>query len=122
MAFRNLDSNHDWCYGQGLGSYVNNSQEIALNAQTRVLSFLGDCFFATNEGINWWYLLDYNKQEELENAVSATIAATPGIEKIESVEVILGSNRSITLNYTAYDVFSTAINGVLPLNTYGIGR
>ena len=122
MAFRNLDGNHDWLFGQGLGNYVTQSREIALNAETRVLSFLGDCFFAVNEGINWWNLLDYNKQEELENAVSATIAATPGIEKIESVELVMGANRRLTIEYTAYDIFSTAINGVLPLNTYGIGR
>ena len=117
-----MDSNHDWTFGQGISNYLTESQEIALNAQTRILSFLGDCFFATNEGIDWWNLLDYNKQEQLENSVSATIAQTPGIEKIENVELINGANRLVTLNYNVYDVYSTAINGVLPLNAYGIGQ
>lgn len=119
---RNLDSNHDWTFGQGISNYVTQSQEIALNAQTRVLSFLGDCFFATDEGIDWWNLLDYNKQEQLENSVSATIAETPGIEKIEDVQIINGANRTITLEYNVYDVYSTALNAVLPLNGYGIGQ
>lgn len=119
---RNLDGNHDWCFGNGISDYKTQSQEIALNAQTRVLSFLGDCFFATDEGIDWWNLLDYNKQEQTENAVSATIAETPGIEKIENVEVVNGANRNINLEYTCYDVFSTSINAVLPLNSYGIGQ
>lgn len=119
---RSLDGNHDWCFGQGMSDYRTQSNEIAENAETRVLSFLGDCFFATNEGIDWWNLLDYNKQEQLENAVSATIAETPGIEKIENVEIVNGANRAVTLYYDCYDIFSTAINGILPLNGYGIGQ
>lgn len=105
MSFRNLDSMGDWTWGVGRNNYVIQSQEIALNIKTRVLSFLGDCFFAPTEGIDWWHLLEYGKQAELENAVMATIAATDGVETVEQVESYINSQRKITLTYSYTDVY-----------------
>lgn len=108
MAFRNLDENHDWVFGTGRNAYVTENQEIALNVKTRLLSFLGDCFFATNEGIDWFNLLDYNKQEKLENAVQEVIIQTPGVTGINSVDVVLGANRQIRLAYDIQTIYSSS--------------
>ncbi len=116
MAFRNLDSNHDWVFGSGKNSYVTENQEIGLNIQTRVLSFLGDCFFATEEGIDWWNLLDMGKQEQLENSVQETIKNTPGVTAINSVDVVLGANRKITITYDVQTIYSESYTGeITPL-------
>lgn len=106
MSFRNLDGNHDWTFGIGRNNYVYNDLEILINAKTRVLSFLGDCFFAPLEGIDWWHLLEYNKQEEAENAVMSTIAQTPGVESVTQIDSIINSRRQLTLNYQI-----TTVNG-----------
>lgn len=116
MTFRNLDGNHDWVWGTGKNSYVSENQEIALNIKTRVLSFLGDCFFATGEGIDYWNLLDRNKQEQLENQIQATIIQTPGVNKINSVEVLIGANRTFNVTYSVNTIYSTTIENTLPLN------
>ena len=116
MGFRNLDDNHDWTFGVGRNNYVIENQEIELNIETRVLSFLGDCFFAITEGIDYWNLLEYNKQDQLENAVMNTIAQTDGVQKVENVDILLGSNRHITLSYTIYTIYSTTLNATIPLN------
>ena len=106
MSFRNLDANHDWTFGVGVNNYVYGDQEILLNVKTRVLSFLGDCFFAPTEGIDWWHLFEYNKQAELENAVMATIAQTEGVETVNQIESYINSNRKINLEYSI-----TTVNG-----------
>lgn len=116
MSFRNLDGNHDWVFGSGRNDYVTENQEIALNIQTRILSFLGDCFFAINEGIDWFNLLDYRYQDRLELAVQETIKNTPGVTAINDVQILLGANRKITITYDIQTVFSTSYqNEVTPI-------
>jgi len=117
MSFRNLDNNHDWTFGAGRSNYVTENQEIALNLETRILSFLGDCFFAVNEGIDWFNLLDYRYQPRLELAVQEVIKNTPGVTAIKSVDILLGANRKITISYDVQTVFSQSYSGeVTPLN------
>lgn len=116
MTFRNLTNDHDWVFGTGKNSYVSETQEIALNIKTRILSFLNDCFFATNEGIDYWNLLDYNKQEQLENQLQATIVQTPGVTKINSVDVLIGANRRFNVSYSIETIYSTTIDNTVSLN------
>lgn len=117
MTFRNLDVNHDWTFGVSRNNYVKDDMEIALNLKTRILSFLGDCFFATNEGIDWWNLLDYNKQEKLELAVQSVIVDTPGVTGINSINAVLSADRKIMLTYDIQTIFSNSYTGeIIPLN------
>nr|DAJ74746.1 MAG TPA: baseplate wedge protein [Caudoviricetes sp.] len=116
MTFRNLDVNGDWSFGSGRNNYVRDEQEIALNLKTRVLSFLGDCFFATNEGIDWWNLLDYRYQDRLENSVQDVIINTPGVTGINSVDAVVGANRKIIISYNIQTIFSDSYTGeIIPL-------
>lgn len=108
MTFRNLDSNHDWTFGAGRNNYVAANQEIALNIKTRVLSFLGDCFFATDEGIDWFNLLDYRYQDRLENAVQEVVIQTPGVTAINSVDVITTADRQIRIAYNVKTIYSSS--------------
>ncbi len=109
--FRNLDINHDWTWGSGKSNYVTENQEIGLNIETRVLSFLGDCFFAINEGIDWWNLLDYRYQDRLENAVTEVVKNTPGVTAINSIDVLVNADREIRLKYDIQTVYSQSYTG-----------
>lgn len=117
MTFRNLDADGDWAYGAGRSNYVSENQEIALNIKTRILSFLGDCFFAVNEGIDWFNLLDYRYQDRLENSVQEVITDTPGVTGINSVDVITTADRQIRLRYDIQTIYSSSYTDeVVPLN------
>ena len=107
MTFRNLEAD-DWTFGIGRNNYVSENQEIALNLKTRIMSFLGDCFFATNEGIDWWNLLDYKYQNRLENAVQEVVKDTPGVTAINSIDVLVGANRKICIQYDIQTIYSTS--------------
>lgn len=111
MSFRNLDANHDWTFGSGRSNYVSENQEIALNLKTRILSFLGDCFFATNEGIDWFNLLDYHYQDRLENAVQEVIKNTDGVTGINSVDLIVNADRQIRITYDVQTIYFQSYKG-----------
>lgn len=108
MTFRNLDKNHDWTFGSSKSNYVSENQEIALNIKTRVLSFLGNCFFATDEGIDWFNLLDYRYQEKLENAVQEVIVQTPNVTGINSIDLLTTSDRQIRIAYDVQTIYSSS--------------
>lgn len=117
MSIRNLDNNHDWTFGLSKSNYVTENQEIALNLKTRILSFLGDCFFAVNEGIDWFNLLDYRYQGRLENAVQEVIIQTPGVTGINSVDVLTDSNRQIRIPYDIQNIYSSSFSDeIVPLS------
>lgn len=116
MSMRNLDSNHDWTFGLGKNNYVTGNQEIALNLKTRILSFLGDCFFAVNEGIDWFNLLDYRYRDRLENALQEVIIHTPGVTGINSIDILTDANRNIRIAFDIQTIYSSSYNGeVVPL-------
>ena len=116
MSIRNLDENHDWTFGLSQSNYITQNSEIALNIETRVLSFLGDCFFATQEGIDWFNLLEYRYNPRLEMAVSETIKNTPGVVGINSLELLIGQNRNLTIEYNISTQFSQSyINSITPI-------
>lgn len=107
MSFRNLDNNHDWTFGVGRNNYVVENQEVALNIKTRVLSFLGDCFFAPLEGIDWWHLMEYNKRNEAENAVMNVIATTNDVVEVNQIDSILSANRTLKIEYNVDTTYTS---------------
>lgn len=116
MSFRNLDGNHDWVFGSGRNNYVTQTQEVLLNAKTRVLSFLGDCFFAPDEGIDWWNLLTYNQQDKAELAVLQTVAQTDGVTETVEVDSYLDARRNLHLTYKIKDIYSNVTeNEIIPI-------
>ena len=65
MRFRNLDENHDWCFGKGLQDYTQKNQAIGLNIKTRIYSWVNDCFFDMGAGIDWLNRLGSKNQRDL---------------------------------------------------------
>lgn len=116
MSFRNLTATHDWTFGAGRNNYVTENQGIALNIKTRVLSFLGNCFFATDEGIDWFNLLEYRYQDRLENAVQEVVVQTPGVTAINSIDILTTADRKIRIAYDVQTIYSSSYTDeIVPL-------
>lgn len=114
--FRNLDGDGDWTWGNSINNYVIQNQEVGLNIKTRVMSFLGDCFFAVNEGIDWWNLLDYRYQDRLENAVTEVVKNTEGVTALNEVDVLVNADRNIRILYDVQTVYSQSYTGeIIPI-------
>jgi hypothetical protein len=110
MSVRAIDENRDWQFGQGKQSYKNRIEEIGQMIQTRVLSFLGDCFFAVEEGIDWVNLLakGSSKEEELKRSISLTILETPGVVALNKLELVNDrQTRRLVIDYSVATIYST---------------
>lgn len=99
MIIRGLDANHDWLFGKGINDYNSGLAALAENIQTRLLSFLGDCFFAQNDGIDWFNLLGGKNIVAVQLAVSAIILNTEDVTGLQNVVVTLNANRLLTIKY-----------------------
>ena len=100
MRVRALDNSGDWLYGKGQNDYKTGKDAVAQNIQTRLNSFLGDCFFDTGAGIDWFTFLGGKDQLSLNLAVSAVILNTDFVTSLSQLSVVLSVSRRLTIQYT----------------------
>lgn len=112
---RALDSNGDWTWGLGKNNYLVANYAVGQNIKTSLLSFLGDCFFAPTDGLDWFTLLGQNHDSGLglQLAVNAVVLSVPDVLKLNTISVNLNRNtRQMSLNYTVQTTYSQ-LSGIL---------
>lgn len=92
MSFRAIDSDGDWTFGKGVSNYLIDEPEIETNLKTRLLSWVGDCFFAPAEGVDYNNLLDIGTKALLDVNIRRVTLQTAGVLRINSYESTI--NRS----------------------------
>lgn len=117
MSVRALDSLGDWQFGAGLNDYKVNNLEVAQDIQTRLNSFLGDCFFDLGAGINWTGFLSGKDPLGLNLAISAVILNTPYVQTVNQLFLTLNSNRLITISYNVTTSYTTTISADVQIST-----
>lgn len=119
MIVRALDANGDWEFGKGRNNYKSGLAAVSQNIQTRVSSFLGDCFFATNEGIDW-FTFDGSKDEVAVNlATSVCILNTEDVTSILQPNATLDAKRGWSVEYQAQTTYSQTLAGAVNIYDYG---
>lgn len=107
MIFRNLDENHDWTFGKGKNNYKKENEAIALNIKTRILSWLNDCFFAQDKGIDWVNRLGSKNQKTLlELDLKKAILNSVDVIGLTKISISL-EDRNFSAEYTVNTKFST---------------
>lgn len=112
MSVRAIDPSGDWTFGKGRNDYLRENDEVAQNLTTRLRSFLGDCFFAIDEGLDWFNLLGSKNQQLLEVAVRTVILNTTYVTGIRQLSITLDAQRSLELVYIVTTVFTGTVRGV----------
>lgn len=109
---RTLDSNGDWTFGAGINNYATGNNEVAENIKTRLSSFLGDCFFDTGAGIDWFNLLGAKNQVALQLAVAAVILNTANVTGGLQLSVSYNElSRALSIVYKVQTTYSQLSNG-----------
>ena len=116
MRVRAITSEREWTFGKGKQNYKIDNEAIAQNVKTRVLSFLGDCFFDTKAGIDWWNLLGVGRRDELLRSIQLTILGTDGVVGINSVDYYT-QDRKLVITYDIKTVYSSSYSGSLTTET-----
>lgn len=109
MRVRALDIVGDWTFGKGVNDYLFKNDAIGQNIKTRLSSFLGDCFFDIQAGIDWFNLLGSRgakNQLALELAISSTILNTENVSKLVELSVNVNDNRKMIVSYEVNTVYS----------------
>lgn len=117
MEFRQLTDAGDWTFGSGLNNYASDDDAIGLNIRTRILSWVGDCFFDAGAGIDWVNRLgSRNQQELLELDLRTLILQTEGVTAINNISVVV-TGRDFSATYDIQTIYSQSyldeLNGVL---------
>lgn len=106
MIVRALDGNGDWTFGKGKNNYLSGKAATAQNIQTRLSSFLGDCFFDINAGIDWFTFLGSKDALGLKLAINATILNTQDVTGIQEVLAEIDPDtRAFTVQYQVQTVY-----------------
>jgi hypothetical protein len=86
MRFRGLDNDGDWVFGKGRNSYLTGNEALMMNIKTRLLSFLNDCFFDTDAGIDWWNLLGEKDHKSILASVQRVVLRSSNVKKIVDIQ------------------------------------
>jgi len=113
MIVRALDGTGDWLFGKGQNDYKSGKNAISQNIQTRLNSFLGDCFFDLSAGIDWFNLLGAKNQLAINIAVSAVIINTPNVKSLLELSLVLSQARLITITYSVDTVSGVITNQIV---------
>lgn len=112
MIVRALDSSGDWEYGKGRNDYKKDKKAVEQNIATRLNSFLGDCFFDTAAGIDWFNQLGAKDQLALNLAISATILNTTYVTGLTQLSTNLDAARNFSVSYQVSTSFGIVVSTV----------
>lgn len=115
MRVRALTPLGEWTFGNSKGNYKVDAAALSQLIRTRLLSFIGDCFFAITEGIDWFNLLGGKSTEALDLAIRTTILNTEGVTGLLAVETELDEDRVLTISYQAQTVYGD-VNEIFQLD------
>lgn len=103
---RAIDSSGDWLFGKSLNDYVSKNAAVQQDIKTRILEFLGNCFFNTVAGIDWFNLLGSKNELALSLAISAVILNTENVTSILQLRISLNAARALFVSYQVQTTYS----------------
>lgn len=118
QTFRGIDlKTSDWLFGRGKSSYLRNNDAIQADIQTSLQIFMGEVFWSTQFGVDWWNLIGGKNPAAQAGIILQTrtiILGVSGVSQINSVSVSFNSGvRKLALQYSINTIFSQNITGAV---------
>lgn len=115
MLFRNLTVDGDWTFGAGFSNFATLDAAIALNVRTRILSWVGDCFFDTGAGIDWINRLgSKNQRNLLDLDLRRAILRSYGVTGLIEFDTFL-NGRVFSAQYTVNTIYGKEYQSTINL-------
>lgn len=106
MTIRALNAQGDWLFGQSLNNYLSANAAVQEDIRTRLLCFIGDCFFDTIAGINWFGLIGGKDTLAIQLAVSSVLLNTQNVTGILQLSIDLSEDRIFSISYQVQTTYS----------------
>jgi hypothetical protein len=114
MIIRLTDGSGDWTFGKGMSNYLKDDMAIRQNIQSRVLSWLNDCFWALAEGIDWKNRISTGQLDNLRNEIRSTILQSYGVVGADEVTVdFVGTTRNVTVTYSVDTIYGSKFQNTI---------
>ena len=107
----------DWTFGKGRNDYKKDILAVAQNINTRLYCFLGDCYFDSGAGIDWFNLLGAKDRLALNLAISATILNTKEVTGLLQLFTETDPARRFIVQYLVQTAYSTTAAGTFTFDT-----
>lgn len=118
MIVRMLDGMGDWLFGKGKQDYITKNNAIAQMVQTKLSTFLGECFFNVTVGVDWWNLLGFKNQQLINLQCSTVILNIEGVTGIKAFSLGLNPiNRNLNISYNVETIYPGSVAGNLIILT-----
>lgn len=106
MRVSGLDKNGDWRFGKGKALYLTRSAAIRQNVMTRLRSLKNDWFLDMDHGSPWFEIFGQRGNEgRVRDEVATVVLRTPGVRKIERLDLVANEDRTATIYLKFIDLF-----------------
>jgi hypothetical protein len=102
-----LSPGGDWSFGAGLNNYAQNNAAVAQDITYTLNELLGNCFFATNRGIDWWGLMGGKSLLAISLAVNTALLGVTGVTGILQTNISLNAQRQCSITYSVQTQYGT---------------
>ena len=117
MIIRRLTSTLDWAFGHGKSDLLSDDDAIMLNVYTRLNEWVGDCFFAVQNGVDWYNGLDRGMKEYLDRRIKDVIIDSFGIVQVLTyTSVVDVKTRKLTINTSVTTINSDSVQREMEIN------
>lgn len=107
MIIRALTTDGDSTFGQGRENFLSGQNAISLNIKTRLYSFLRDCFFDIQSGIDWIRFMSVPTQsQEIQLSCRGVVLQSYGVVKINNIFISV-VDRNILISMNINTIFTT---------------
>ena len=104
---RGLTPTGDWTFGAGIANYTTGQAAIEENIQTWLQSWVSNCFFALQDGVDWTNLLDVGQEQNLQDSIRQNILLCYGVVAVNSMSVVFDSrSRHISITADIQTIYS----------------
>lgn len=121
MIMRGVTQTNDWIVGGGINSYFNGEQAIEANIKTKLLEWVGNCYFNLPGGIDWKNRLDIGQQAALVVDIKNLVLNCFGVVSILQFQATFnGTTRFDSVQMTLQTINSRSATIVITPPVVGV--
>lgn len=113
MKFRAITESGDWVFGNGIQAYAKDNLSIKYDMETKLRTFLNECFFAPEVGVPWFQLLGAKDDNALILSLQQVIASIEGVTRITDIQFFLDQDRKAKVTYNVDTIYTTQQTGTV---------
>jgi hypothetical protein len=84
-----------------------------MNIKTRLLEWVGNCFFNLNAGIDYMNLLDKGQKDNLLLAIKYIILTSEGVIRLNQLSAELDSKRNLAVSYEIDTIYGSLFQNMI---------